>query len=183
MEPALRQLDPIIWPLIRLVPTIKIDDLVMDTLDDYFPGVVVVMESTILYFNQVRVPDGYQLAQSPVVISVIQSTIYLHKSSCLLEAINGELWKYLHSGLIYSWSAKFMKNIMKDLASQDDFKVLGIWDLMCAFQLQITFHLACILVFLWEFWYSKRQKRRESRLGKSELERDSDLVGLSLGQR
>ena len=127
LEKYVRQMDQKIQPLVHVVPTTTIDLLLLKTLDTDFNGAVVCEEPTVLYFNKYRVPEGQHLIQSPLVIHNIQNTIYVDKSSCLLDAINQELWMYLSSGLIHSWTTKFMKDAFSiRMVTDTQFKAMPI---------------------------------------------------------
>lgn len=151
----IRQMDAKIQPLVHLVPTTAIDELLMQTLDPSFNGVVVVVEPTILHFNQHKVPDGFQIIHSPLVITTIQNTIYVDKSSCVLDAINRELWSYLSSGLMHAWATKFMKDVGRENERGDDFKAMKLADVMGIFQVYGVLMGVIVVVFIGELVWGR----------------------------
>lgn len=164
MEKYLRQMDASIQPLIRVVPTMTIDDLLMATLETTFGGVVVVPEPTIQHFNKFKAPDGFQLIHSPLGITTIQNTIYVDKTSCLLEAINQELWMYLSSGLIHSWTTKFLKDYGEETGGGSNYKAMALADVMGIFQVYAFLMGVVVLVFMGEVVYFRVQEWRERKM-------------------
>lgn len=151
-----RGMDGIEQSLIRLIPTTKVDEYLMKTVERDFNGVVVVVEPTIAYFNQYKMPKGQQLIYSPVVVHTIQNVIYVDKRSCLLEPFDQELWMYLSSGLITSWKSKFLKKTSKDQLTGKDFQTMGLPDVMGIFQVYAMLVVVALIVFLGELWWHKR---------------------------
>lgn len=155
----LRQMDAQIQSLIRVIPTMLVDEYLMKTLHTHFYGAVVVAEPTILHFNRFKVPKGQKLIHSPVVVHNIQNTIYVDKRSCLLEPFDQELWKYLSSGLISSWTSQFLKTA-EDPGIEEEFKQMTMGDVMGIFQVYAVLMLISCFVFVGELWWDKRQRNR-----------------------
>lgn len=158
LEKYVRQMDDKIQPLVKVVRTNQIDGLLMNTLDTSFNGVVVVVEPTILHFNKYKVPKGFQLIHSPVVIHSIQNSIYVTKGSCLLPAIDQELWMYLSSGLIYSWATNFLKRGIRDEKSGKTVQPLGLPDVMGIFQVYGILMGVSVVVFIGEVYWNWRKR-------------------------
>lgn len=155
-----RQMDKKIQSQVRVIPTTEVDNHLMLTLKTNFYGAVVVVEPTILHFNRFKVPEGQKLIHSSIIVHNIQNTIYVDKRSCLLEPFNQELWKYLSSGLISSWTSQFLKTA-KDPGMEEEFKAMTIRDVMGIFQVYAVLSLVACFVFIVEFWWGKTRRRRE----------------------
>ncbi|XP_059619126.1 glutamate receptor U1-like [Phlebotomus argentipes] len=129
----------------------EIENLRFRMADHDFKGAVVTTALVVAYMNEKYAKDGISFRVAKEQIIQMYICIYVRKYSYLTKAFDGELWKYIESGLINKWSSLYydMKNL--NMESQKSApQALNIDQLNGIFLAYILFISLSCLVFVLE---------------------------------